>query len=318
MGRRVNLKASLPPGCRYNLNNPPSAGGGLNTYILKTAKSLEGHCTRERAISLLRKMAKDAGRKPGRKLEIEIERQLDTAWSGRDYQRQCVEASAESDLELISRIEDQGRKLGDNLEKLKELSPRKLNDRQRWSATALRMLFPGDPLLCTSCDQMNGVTEPRTHWQHPSRLSHIVAAPMTAKFGLTQGGKQSQHSLSNTGPRRFLVQEFDNKPLDDQAAIIIHLMRHDGVYPAIIVFSGNESLHTWWFVGHLTEADPEEATLVSMKQQLLRLGSCKGPINNRHQFVRMPDGTREKTGARQEIIFVNPDYEKEAVKPNNK
>lgn len=32
---------------------------------------------------------------------------------------------------------------------------------------------------------------------------------MTAEYGVTQEGKRSKHTLANTGPRRYLVCEFD-------------------------------------------------------------------------------------------------------------
>ena len=46
---------------------------------------------------------------------------------------------------------------------------------------------------------------------------------MSAVTGLTKDGKESKHTLANTGPRRFLICEFDTGTADEHAAILIHL-----------------------------------------------------------------------------------------------
>ena len=40
----------------------------------------------------------------------------------------------------------------------------------------------------------------------------------TQTLVLTQEGKESEHTLGNTGPRRFLVVEFDTGGIDEQDA----------------------------------------------------------------------------------------------------
>ena len=61
---------------------------------------------------------------------------------------------------------------------------------------------------------------------------------MTARSGLTQDGKQSAHALSITGPRRFLVVEFDQGDVDDHAALLWHLALRAPL--AMVVHSGIE------------------------------------------------------------------------------
>ena len=46
----------------------------------------------------------------------------------------------------------------------------------------------------------------------------LVPSPMIARTGLTQEGKESEHTMRNTGPRRFLVVEFDTGGIDDYDA----------------------------------------------------------------------------------------------------
>ena len=55
-------------------------------------------------------------------------------------------------------------------------------------------------------------------------LQLIVPSPMSARTGLTTEGKESEHALSNTGDRRFLVVEFDQVLVDEHAALLIHLI----------------------------------------------------------------------------------------------
>ena len=68
---------------------------------------------------------------------------------------------------------------------------------------------------------------------------------MSAQRGRTNQGKLSFHSESNTGPRRFLVVEFDRGALDQQAAILWHLATF--ALLALVVFSGSKSCHGWFF-----------------------------------------------------------------------
>ena len=74
---------------------------------------------------------------------------------------------------------------------------------------------------------------------------------MTARYGLTQEGKESAHALSITGPRRFLVVEFDDGEADDHAALLLHLAARAPL--ALVLHSGNKSLHGWFPTHDRTE-----------------------------------------------------------------
>ena len=145
------------------------------------------------------------------------------------------------------------------------------------------------------------------------RLSLIVPSPMLAQRGLTKRGYLSYHSEANTGPRRFLIVEFDHGSLDEQAAILWHLAGYAPL--ALVVFSGSKSLHGWFFcAGH-----PEDRV-----QRFFDYAHSLGADSllwTRSQFVRMPDGTRSdgKTGealtaagikdvpaGRQAVLYFNP------------
>lgn len=153
-------------------------------------------------------------------------------------------------------------------------------------------------------------------------LPFIVPSPMTARTGLTKEGKVSAHSLDNTGPRRFLVIEFDLKEADKKghdtkdaafirwaanrgqsisdisAALLLHLAERAPL--ALAVHSGGKSIHGW-FSAH---GRPEEL-LRRFISYAVSLGADRA-LWTRSQFVRMPDGTRDN-GNRQTVFFFNPE-----------
>jgi hypothetical protein len=179
------------------------------------------------------------------------------------------------------------------------MSPRAIADDAPHTEEIVDALFPGDPLLC--CGQSNSIfaTRLRSEWRGKlSALQLIVPSPMSAVKGKTQDGRESQHTLSNTGPRRFLVIEQDSGTPDEQASVMVHLAK---IAPLVLaVHSGSKSIHGWFYcVGK-----PEES-LRAFMNYAVRLGADRATWS-RSQFVRMPDGTREG-GARQMVYFFNPE-----------
>ena len=116
--------------------------------------------------------------------------------------------------------------------------------------------------------------------------------------GRTQDGKESEHTLENTGPRRFLVIEQDQGTIDEQAAILLHLAERRPM--ALAVHSGSKSLHGWLFCQGRSEERLQE-----FMRYAVTLGADRA-MWTRSQFVRMPDGTREG-GNRQTVYFFNPE-----------
>ena len=144
---------------------------------------------------------------------------------------------------------------------------------------------------------------------------------MTARQGVTKEGKVSAHAVSNTGPRRFLIVEFDFEAgtseeeallferlsIEGQdvkdlcAALLLHLAEKAPL--ALAVYSGGKSLHGWFYC-----ADVPEQTVWRTFQYAVLLGA--DPANwTRSQFARMPDGLREN-GSRQTVYFLNPEVVK--------
>src|SRR5438067_4407812 len=168
-------------------------------------------------------------------------------------------------------------------------------------------LFPGNPLLCCGrrIDDDFG-TGAREDWRGELvRQQFIVPSPMSAVRGRTKdGGKLSLRTLDNTGPRRFLVIEFDQGSYDSHAAVLWHLARMAPL--ALAVHSGGKSLHGWFAC-----AGEDEDKLLRFMRYSVSLGADKATWP-RCQFVRMPDGLRpaRKAGewpVRQRIFYFNPE-----------
>ena len=91
-------------------------------------------------------------------------------------------------------------------------------------------------------------------------------------------------TLANTGPRWYLVVEFDTGSLDSQAARLWHLAT---IWPlAIAVFSGGKSLHGWFPCRGESESPTE--SLAKFFNYAVTLGADTATWT-RSQFVRMPD-----------------------------
>lgn len=159
-------------------------------------------------------------------------------------------------------------------------------------------LFPGNPLLCASPNSKQALTRSRESWRgFMANQQFIVPSPMSSVYGLNQAGDNSMRSLKNTGPRRFVVVEFDSTPLDLQAATLKHLIKFGRL--VLVVHSGGRSLHGWFYCADW----PDEKTEQFFKYAVSlgadpKLWTC-------NQYCRMPDGKRD-TGVMQRVVYFNP------------
>jgi hypothetical protein len=153
----------------------------------------------------------------------------------------------------------------------------------------------GDPWVCFGSNQ-DFTTERLSKIIKPEQYPQIVPSPMLDKYGMTADGRRSQHTLSGTGPRRFLVLEFDGIDRDTQAAVLLHLSERAPL--TMVVDSGGKSLHGWIFVAGKTDEQ-----LRPFFRMACGLGADPATWN-RSQFVRMPDGRRDN-GNRQSVLFFN-------------
>jgi hypothetical protein len=206
---------------------------------------------------------------------------------------------------------------GVGLCELWEVSPVRLESNQPRTAEIIDALYPGNPLLCCGWSRYWFDTRPKRQWYKPEALQFIVPNPMNARQGVTKSGKLSGHSLDNTGPRRFLVIEFDfdssrsatqaeliaelrnedRNVADLCAALLLHLAETAPL--ALVVHSGGKSLHGWFYC-----AGCEEEPLRRFMNYAVSLGADPATWT-RSQFVRMPDGLRD-SGKRQAVFFFNP------------
>ena len=201
-------------------------------------------------------------------------------------------------------------------------SPVRLAGAEPRTELVIDALFPRNPLLCCAWSQCSFATRLREEWRGQLQaMPFIVPSPMTAKTGRTQDGKMSAHSLDNTGPRRFLVVEFDFSifardgktatewaPLvrrlaadgiqvgDMCAAILLHLATYAPLVCA--VHSGGKSLHGWFLV-----AGQPEDRVAAFFRYAVTIGADPA-LWTRSQFCRMPDGLRDN-GKRQSVLFLN-------------
>ena len=185
---------------------------------------------------------------------------------------------------------------GYSLADLWEASPIRWEHGSEW---VIDRLFPADCLICAGLNDRHFNTLRREEWRGKmDRLQFIVPSPMLAPTGMTKAGRESAHSLANTGPRRFLVIEQDSGSSDQQAGILIHLGERAPL--ALAVSSGGKSLHGWFYCQGMSDEQ-----LWPFMHYARQLGACRSTWV-RSQFVRMPGG-RRSNGARQKVWFFNPE-----------
>ncbi len=292
----MNMTRDLPSFLVDMLAARPRAGEGVHAWLFRVARQLHAHLPANEIISLLEKQVATCGRQVSRKeIEDAVQRSISCAWQPQGRASYTTPAPRWP----VVNQERRGaiNKEGDGLADLWELSRIRLDDNSPRTELIIDHLFPGDPLLCCGKSNTDFDTRPREQWRGKlTKLQFIVPTPMTATRGLTKEGKESAHALSNTGPRRFLVVEFDTGAPDEHAALLIHLA---GYAPMVCaVHSGGKSLHGWFYV----EGQPEDKVLRFFRYSV-SLGADPR-LWTRSQFCRMPDGARDN-GKQQTVFFLN-------------
>ena len=292
------MNAALPDFLRVLLANCPRAGGGVHAWLYNTARQLHAHMPDKRAMAdLLEACAANCGRIiPRREIVDAVKHSQQTAWQPNGTGIPATTPASKPWPNV--NVEKRGALLREHpiaLADLWELSPVWMDGNESRTEPLVDALFPGNPLLC--CGRSSSIfdTKPREDWRGQlSELQLIVPSPMTEATGLTQNGKMSAHALSNTGPRRFLVVEFDSGTFDEHATLLWHLAKFGPL--VLAVHSGGKSLHGWFYcAGH-----PEDR-LNRFMHYAVSLGADFATWT-RSQFVRMPDGTRD-IGARQAVYY---------------
>jgi hypothetical protein len=275
------------------LASPPQRGGGLHQWIFRVACSLHKYRKPDEIITLLENAT--AGENVmSREIEDAVYNSASPEWQLPKHRNSPPPWPAVNHRKRAEIIAS-----GAGLSDLWEISPHPHGGTEVLTEEIIDAVFPGDPWLCCGASSQVFQTRLRSEWRGElAKLQLIVPSPMTEKFGLTKSGKKSQHTLSNTGPRRFLVIEQDSGTPDEQAAVLVHLARRAPL--ALAVHSGGKSIHGWFYC----EGVPEDR-LHSFMSYAVSLGADRATWN-RSQFVRMPDGTRDN-GKQQSVYFFNPE-----------
>ena len=312
---------TLPRFIEEMLTATPHAGEGVHSWLFRVARQLHVHLPAVEIITLLEERTRNCGRHVSRKeIEDAVRNSLSSAWQPNGKGATSMPTPHVSkwpplNCERREAVIQQGGGLAD----LWELSNPRFEDNEEHTESIIDWLFPGNPLLC--CGKSNALfdTRPREEWRGKlSSLQFIVPSPMSAVEGMAKDGHSSRHTLDNTGPRRFLICEFDAKKwkdlndaerarygseknyiagnLDEQAGILLHL----GAYAPLVLtlHSGGKSLHGWFYV----HGQPA-GTIERFFRYAVSLGADHMTWT-RSQFVRMPDGVRDD-GKRQTVYFIN-------------
>ncbi len=246
---------TLPSFIDEMLAAPPRAGEGVHKWLYRVARQLHAHLPAIEIIALLEIRVQGCGRHVSRKeITDAVQAAMSSAWQPNSNVAPVKAAAKWPGVNQEQRaaiIRD-----GDGLVDLWEASRVRIVDSAQHTEEIIDRLFPGNPLLCCGKSSQEFDTRPREDWRGElSALQLIVPSPMSAVTGLTKDGKESKHSLNNTGPRHFLICEFDTGTPDDHAALLLHL----GAFAPLVcaVHSGGKSLHGWFLVA----GQPEEKAL---------------------------------------------------------
>ena len=295
MQRQTKQKRRLPHRLQAKLRNCPKAGSGVHRWIFNSALQLTKYTDPNPAFELIRSSSDGCERfVPDREIRDAISTASSTVPLSKRKQTTKKPKWPSKNEEQIEAITEDG----EGLAELWESSPIRFDDDAPHTEEVIDPLFPDNPLLCTGSSPYKFGTKAREEWRGKlASMQLIVPSPMTERAGLTKRGKKSAHSLDNTGPRKFLVIEFDEGTFDEHAAILIHLAQQAPLVMALM--SGNKSLHGWFYI----ERSPEKLQL-SFMRYAVSLGADP-QLWVRSQFARIPDGFRVDKEKLQSVIYLN-------------
>jgi hypothetical protein len=280
---------------------PPCAGEGVHAWLFRVARQLHAHLPAVEIVALLESQVATCGRHvPHNEIVSAVQNSLACAWQPKGNAAPVQSAAKWPRVNQEQRaaiLRDNG-----GLADLWELSRPRIEDNQQHTEEIIDRLFPGNPLLCCGKSSSDFDTKRRDDWRGQlCALQLITPSPMSALLGRKKNPKQgesewSAHTLNNTGPRRFLICEFDTGTTDEHAALLLYL----GTFAPLVcaVHSGGKSLHGWFYVHGQPDVKVEKFFRFAVS-----LGADRATWT-RSQFVRMPDGTRDNDN-RQTVFFLN-------------
>lgn len=288
----------LPRFVRDLMSTPPRSGEGFHNWLFRMARVLHPYRSETEIYAILESASSTCGRRvSSQEINNAIRNSKAFAWNPNQKNSFTAPYSRwpKRNAERIEAILKESIGLAD----LWERSPYRLDESSVKTEGFIDALFPEDPLLCCGKGAEMFRTQRRADWRGKlAELSHIVPSPMSKFKGMKKDGSGlSEHTLDNTGPRRFLVIEFDQGSFDQHATLLCHLASFAPFVMA--VHSGGKSLHGWFYA-----YGQSESILLRFMQYAVSLGADPATWT-RSQFVRLPDGLRDN-GKRQAVYFFNP------------
>ena len=271
--------------------------GGTHRWLAQVASGLRHLLSADACFRFLRRCC-DEGVSHRTVPDAEIAAAVDFAYSGQpiakaNFGRSPVEWP-DSNAEFIARV-------------LAETAPAFDPDAgtDLGPADVLPVLFRPGELVCSGRTKERGsIRSLEETIVDAGWFQFIVVNPMRGKEAVNFAGKPSVRCQNNTGIRRHLVAEFDDRTLSkrQQAQLIGKLAT---VVPLVMVVdSGGQSLHAWFRVDHLSARDHVRFFYVAC---LLGADPTRWDLCG---WLRMPGGLRVVEGVpsvRQQILHFNPD-----------
>lgn len=294
---------SLPAHIRGAFSNPPRAGSGVHKWLFITALRCHKYMAQDEIIRRLTAAVQGCGREVPHAEIVAAVVNSASKKGRRQFKVRGVPAPgghAKKWPAVNSAL--QAKVISDypcTVRQFRGMSPYEIDTDYNDAYWFVTSLFPDYPPLCIGSDLNRASTGPIEQFEEKlDRMTFIVPSAMTSKFGLTLNGERSQRTLTNTGPRRYLVTEFDSLTLDEQVSMILHLRPYASL--ALVLWSGGKSLHAWWSCYDTSNSQQKE-----FFSYAVRLGADPHTWT-KCQLVRLPQGWRADKRTRQSVYYFDP------------
>jgi hypothetical protein len=172
------------------------------------------------------------------------------------------------------------------------------------TSTLLPLLFPTGSLLCLGLQKNVALIRPLEEWLPTAELNQFIVPSPMLKPAWAENGKTVSRCNRNTGPRHYIIIEFDRDFLRDKMHQIQLLSWLSRIIPiSMAVDSAGKSIHGW-FCTHQSRLNRQ----VHFFAAACLLGADEN-MWPRAQWCRLPGGMRPREGnppARQQIIHFDP------------
>lgn len=292
--------SNLPRFFQDILASRPLHGEGVHQWLFSTSCRLNRFFSPEALTAMLAGAVADCGRYvPIREIQEAVANSYrkDQLRLGPSISVQSAPTATKWPAVDVTLREEILRKSRFELIDLLDSSPTRVGLQAPDTEWILDQLYPEDPLLCVAASAPAAFVARKDTLQGKAQnFPLIVPSPMSSTRGRRKGdGKETNRCLDNTGPRRFLVTEFDFGSLDEQSAVIHHLS--DFAPLSLVVWSGGKSLHAWWNCR-------DQGDEVTGRFMHYAVGLGADPATwCRAQLVRMPGGMRKETSQQQTVYY---------------